>query len=101
MLHSCYCLVVIPLLAETHLTELFHRILVVDAPEALQIRRVMDRDGVEQRQAQRILAAQASRTQRLALADDTIDNSGDLRELDARVAALHRKYLALATHRSA
>ena len=100
-LDTPYCLVVIPLLVETRLTDLFHRTLVVDVPEALQVQRVMARDGVDREQAQRILAAQTTRTQRLALADDTIDNSGDLRELDARVAALHNKYLTLAAHRSA
>jgi len=91
-----YCLVVIPLLVETGMTDLAQRILVVDAPEAVQIRRVMQRDAVDETQARRILAAQADRSRRLALADDVIENSGTLSELDANVATLHEKYLALA-----
>lgn len=91
-----YCLVVVPLLVETGMTDMAHRILVVDVPAAFQIQRVMARDNVTEDQARRVLAAQASRAQRLALADDVIDNSGDLASLDAQVAALHEKYIVLA-----
>jgi dephospho-CoA kinase len=71
-------------------------VLVVDAPEAEQVRRVMARDGVAEEQAHRILAAQASRRQRLALADEIVENAGDLAALDHQVATLHRHYLTLA-----
>lgn len=91
-----YCLLVIPLLAETGMTDLVDRVLVVDAPEAERIRRVMARDGIDEAQARRILAAQADRDQRLALADEIVENAGDLAALDQRVAALHRHYLTLA-----
>jgi dephospho-CoA kinase len=91
-----YCLLVIPLLAETGMTDLVDRVLVVDAPEAEQVRRVMARDGVAEEQAHRILAAQASRRQRLALADEIVENAGDLAALDHQVATLHRHYLTLA-----
>lgn len=91
-----YGLLVIPLLAETGMTDLVDRVLVVDAPEAEQIRRMMARDGIDEIQARRILAAQANRSQRLALADDVLENIGDLDELDRQVAALHRYYSALA-----
>jgi len=57
---------------------------------------VMARDGMDELQARRILAAQAERSQRLALADDIIENDGDLAALDQQVAALHQRYLALA-----
>lgn len=100
VLTAPYCLVVIPLLVETGMTDLVDRILVVDAPEAEQIRRVMARDGVVQEQAHRILAVQARRDQRLALADDVLENAGDLDALTRQVAALHRYYLALASARS-
>lgn len=100
-LEAPYGLVVVPLLLEAGMADLFQRILVVDAPEALQVERVMRRDGVDSLQAQRMVAAQASRAQRLALADDVIENSGDLAELDTQVEALHRKYLALAAGKSA
>lgn len=91
-----YCLVVVPLLVETGMTDMADRILVVDVPAAFQIQRVMARDNVTEDQARHVLAAQASRAQRLALADDVIDNSGDLASLDVQVAALHQKYIAIA-----
>jgi dephospho-CoA kinase len=94
-LDAPYCLVVIPLLVETRLTGLVQRILVVDVPEEIQLSRVMARDGVNEEQARRVLAAQANRSQRLAWADDVIDNSGDLAVLQRKVAALHRLYLSL------
>jgi dephospho-CoA kinase len=94
-----YCLVVIPLLAETGMTDLVDRVLVVDAPEEEQIRRVMARDRIDVEQARRILAVQARRDQRLALADEIVENSGDLAELDQGVAALHRHYSSLAAAR--
>ncbi|MFO1370976.1 MAG: dephospho-CoA kinase [Candidatus Competibacteraceae bacterium] len=90
-----YCVVVIPLLAETGMTNLVDRILVVDVPEAEQIRRVMARDRVDEAQARRILAAQAHRDQRRALADELLENTNDLKVLDHQVAALHQYYLTL------
>ncbi len=94
-----YCLVVIPLLAETGMTDLVDRVLVVDALEAEQIRRVMARDRIDAAQARAILAAQARRDQRLALADDILENDGDFVALDRRVAALHQRYSTLAACR--
>ena len=96
-LQTAYCLLVIPLLAETGMTDLVDRVLVVDAPEAEQIQRVMARDGINETQARRILAAQADRSQRLALADEIVENAGDLAALDRQVTALHRHYSTLAT----
>ena len=96
-----YCLVAIPLLAETGMTDGLDRILVVDVPEAEQIRRVMTRDQIDEIQAQRILAVQASRAQRLALADDVIENIGDLEQLDRQIASLHQRYLTWAAAQSA
>lgn len=95
-----YCLVVIPLLAETGMSDLVDRVLVVDTPEAEQIRRVMARDRIDAIQARAILVAQAQRDQRLALANDILENDGDLVELDRRVTALHRHYSALAAHQA-
>ncbi|MFZ1640640.1 MAG: dephospho-CoA kinase [Candidatus Contendobacter sp.] len=96
-LTASYCLLVIPLLAETGMTDLVDRVLVVDAPEAERIRRVMARDGIDETQARRILAAQADRGQRLALADEVVENTGDLAALARQVATLHRHYSTLAT----
>ena len=95
-----YCLLAIPLLAEniTHYRWL-DRILLVDVPEAVQLERLIARDGIDRALAERMLAQQASRAERLALADDAIDNSSSEMALDAHVQALHQKYLALAAQR--
>lgn len=91
-----YCLLVIPLLIEAGQQDLVDRILVVDIDEPLQIERTGQRDARPESEIRAILAAQASRKQRLEEADDVIANSGDLATLEAQVEALHRKYLALA-----
>lgn len=92
-----YCLLAIPLLAENiaHYRWL-DRVLLVDVAESVQVERLIARDGIDRALAGRMLAQQASRAERLALADDVIDNSGSEAALDARVEALHRRYLALA-----
>jgi len=69
---------------------------VVDVPRDVQLQRLLHRDGSSSEQAARILAAQATREQRLAIADDLIDNSGGIDALDKQVAALHALYLSLA-----
>jgi len=95
-LDSPYCIIVIPLYAESSAYAWIDRVLVVDVIEDAQIERVMARDGISREQARAILNAQASRQDRLALADDILDNSGDLSELPEKVKALHEKYLSLA-----
>ena len=95
-----YCLLVIPLLAENidHYRWI-DRVLLVDAPVELQLSRLLARDGIDEALAQRMLAQQASREARLSTAHDVIDNGGDEAALDAAVAALHRRYLALTATR--
>ncbi len=88
-----YVVVVIPLLAEhPEYLELLDRVLVVDVPEAVQRERLMARDGSDAQQIEQILAAQASRTQRLSLADDVIDNQTDPAAITRRVAELDQQY---------
>jgi dephospho-CoA kinase len=87
---------VVPLLIENNLQRQADRVLVVDVDEAVQLQRTRQRDGVSLSQAQRILAAQVSREQRLACADDIIDNSGTPEQVLPRVAELHQRYLRLA-----
>lgn len=96
--HGPYCLLAIPLLAEnaSHY-DWVDRVLVVDAPEALQLDRLVRRDGIEESLARRMIERQATRERRLALAHDVIENSGDEAELDHAVARLHARYLALAS----
>jgi dephospho-CoA kinase len=91
-----YQLIVVPLLTESPLKSYVDRILVVDCAESTQIQRLLARDAETEDQARRILAAQSSREERLAVADDVINNDGDLAETGAQVAALHEIYLSLA-----
>lgn len=93
---SPYCIIVIPLFAESSAYAWIDRVLVVDVTEDAQIERVMARDGISRDQARAILNAQTGRQDRLALADDILDNSGNLSELPEKVKALHQKYLSLA-----
>jgi dephospho-CoA kinase len=72
-------------------------VLVIDAPESTQIERTMRRDGNEEAQVRSIMAAQASREQRLAAADDVIVNDGAITALDDKVRELHEQYLIMAT----
>lgn len=91
-----YQLLVIPLLAEGGRRDHVDRVLLVDAPEAVQVERLVTRDGVSGDQARASLAAQATRAQRLAIADDVITNSGPEDELRSAVVALDSKYRKLA-----
>lgn len=95
-----YVINAIPLLTETGGRRDLDRVLVVDCPEALQIERVMARDRVDEAAARAVIAAQAPRGARLAIADDVIVNDGDLASLEQAVRALHTRYLALAATRS-
>jgi dephospho-CoA kinase len=90
---------VIPLLVENRLESIVDRVLVVDCPEEHQIRRLMARDGESRQDALRILETQVPREQRLAAADDVIDNGGATADLPAQVALLDRKYRGLAAER--
>ncbi|WP_110685276.1 dephospho-CoA kinase [Salinicola aestuarinus] len=103
-----YCLLVSPLLLESGQREMTDRLLVVDVPTHVQIERTLARDGVDQQQVEAIIAAQIARDERLAAADDVIDNSAslaDLREkvvtLDACYRTLHRRPTSLSTSNGA
>ena len=93
---SDYVLWVVPLLVENQLHKNADRILVVDVTPATQLRRTMLRDNVPRELAEKMLAAQASREARLAIADDVIDNNGAPEAIVSDVARLHQRYLALA-----
>jgi dephospho-CoA kinase len=87
---------VIPLLVETGRAEAYDRVLVVDCPEEAQIERLLARDGISREQAEEILAAQASREERLDAAHDVIENTGTLEDLQRFVQTLHVNYALLA-----
>ncbi len=95
-LKTPYCIVCIPLLVETGWTASVQRVLVVDAPDELRRQRVVSRDGLSAAEFSAILAAQASRDERLAAADDVIVNDGGRDMLKQRVGELHRHYSQLA-----
>lgn len=92
-----YALLVVPLLAENAADyEWVDRILVVDVPRTTQRTRLVARDGITPELAEAMLDAQATRAQRLAIADEVIRNDRDLVDLDHEVATLHARYTALA-----
>jgi dephospho-CoA kinase len=93
---SPYVIFVSPLLTESAQHELCDRILVIDAPEEMQLQRTIQRDNNDAAQVQRIIASQASRQHRLQHADDVIENIGSLDHLTEQVALLHARYLQLA-----
>jgi dephospho-CoA kinase len=92
---SPYSILMSPLLLETEQHQLVDRILVVDTSEAEQQARASLRDNIRAGQIQAIMATQLGRQERLARAQDIIDNHGDLSALNEQVAALHQQYLAL------
>ena len=100
---SPYIILMIPLLIEARTRnpqwrERFDRILVIDCSEATQIARVMQRSALTPDAVRAIMAAQATRAERLAHADDVIDNDGPAAAITPQADALHHRYLALAGH---
>jgi dephospho-CoA kinase len=91
---GAYVIVAIPLLVETAGAKRFDRVLVVDCDPEVQLARLQARDGSTRAEAQRVLAAQATRAERLAVADDVIRNDGDIAALRDQVEKLHRQYVA-------
>ena len=95
-----YAIAMVPLLTEGGGRAAYpwlHRILVVDTPAAVQKARLMQRDGIDATLADQMMAAQASRAERLALADDIVVNDGDLAHLQRAADQLHARYVALAS----
>jgi dephospho-CoA kinase len=93
---SPYLILESPLLFETDQHTLTNRVLVVDVPEELQIKRACQRDNNNEAQIRAIMASQMARPDRLARADDVVDNSGTPEELSQAVLKLHQQYLVLA-----
>lgn len=94
-----YAIAAVPLLAESGGRKAYpwlQRILVIDVPEAVQLQRLLQRDGIDEALARRMMAVQAGREQRLAIADDVLVNDGPPGQLDAHVEALDRLYRTLA-----
>jgi dephospho-CoA kinase len=97
-----YVIFVVPLLIESGAwRERVSRIVVIDCPEALQIERVMRRNGLSEPQVRAIMAAQVSRDVRLAAADDVIVNDGDVAALIPQIERLHAEFCVLAANQAA
>ena len=90
--NSQYCILTSPLLLETEQWQKVDRILVIDVTEATQIQRSCNRDNTTEAQIRAIIAAQMPRSERLARADDVIDNNGALDALQAQIETLDRLY---------
>jgi len=90
-----YCIAVIPLLLEVEFYAFINRILVIDAPEHIQIERVMSRDNAAKEHVEAILKSQATRHDRIVRAHDIILNDGVMTDLAAQVEKLHEKYLQM------
>lgn len=92
-----YCIISIPLLVESKCHHLVDRVLVIDAPEELCVKRAARRDNTTPEQIRKIIASQATAEQRQAIADDIITNDGDLESLRQQVDKLHNLYKMTAT----
>lgn len=92
---SPYAILESPLLFESGQSELVARTLVIDVPEEIQVERASSRDGNEEEQIRRIIAAQIPRSERLQRTDDAVDNSGNLEALYSQLEPLHQSYLQL------
>ncbi|MDG3088984.1 dephospho-CoA kinase [Vibrio hannami] len=90
-----YGLFIVPLMVENKLHSMADRVLVVDVSPEIQIQRTIKRDNVSENQVKSILASQADRKQRLAIADDVILNDDETLDLLSRITELHTKYLSL------
>ena len=92
---SVYTLFVAPLLLETNSQEMCSRVVVVDVPKDVQIRRTAKRDKVSPNQVEQMVAAQMEREKRLEKADDVLLNSGTIEDLEKQVEELHKKYIQM------
>ena len=99
-LKGLYCIVAVPLLMETKQTKIVDRVLVVDCSLDTQLERVAKRDKLSREQILSIVASQMPRHQRIAQADDVIDNTSSLDQLAEQVKRLHNSYIFLATVRT-
>ena len=95
---SDYCIVVVPLIYETRSSSYYDRILVIDCDEEIQINRSAIRDNTKNKEIKKIISKQASREERLSIADDVILNNRTLDSLKEEVIKLHKKYIKMLNH---
>ena len=92
---SDYCIIVVPLIYETNSSKIYDRVLVIDCDVDVQISRTSKRDNQTKGDVENIINKQASREQRLSIADDVIVNNGSLDLLRNEVLKIHKKYLEI------
>ena len=92
---SNYCIIVVPLIFETNSSKIYDRILVIDCDVDVQISRTSKRDNQTKSDIENIVNEQATRGQRLSIADDVIVNNGSLDLLRNEVLKIHKKYLEI------
>ncbi|MCK5092606.1 MAG: dephospho-CoA kinase [Gammaproteobacteria bacterium] len=96
-IHAAYCILVIPLLIETRLTDMVDKVLVVDVSKNTQIERVKNRGKLSEDEIQSIIGIQCSREERLKAANEIVTNEGTLEDLAIQIAHLHQKFQQFAS----
>ena len=92
---SDYCIIVVPLIFETNSSKIYDRVLVIDCDVDVQISRTSKRDNQTKSDIENIINKQATREQRLSIADDVIVNNGSLDLLRNEVLKIHKRYLEI------
>ena len=92
---SPYTIIMVPLIYETNSKDNYNRILVIDCDEDIQISRAVSRDGASEEDIKKIINSQATKKERLSIADDVISNNSSIEKLSDKVLHLHKNYLEL------
>ena len=92
---SPYTIIMVPLIYETNSKDNYNRILVIDCDEDIQISRAVTRDGASEEDIKKIINSQATKQERLSIADDVINNNSSIEKLSEKVLHLHKNYLEL------
>ena len=92
---SPYTIIMVPLIYETNSKDNYNRILVIDCDEDIQISRAVARDGASEEDIKKIINSQATKKERLSIADDVISNNSSIEKLSEKVLHLHKNYLEL------
>lgn len=92
---SPYTIIMVPLIYETNSKDNYNRILVIDCDEDIQISRAVTRDGASEEDIKKIINSQATKHERLSIADDVISNNSSIEKLSEKVLHLHKNYLEL------
>ena len=95
---TAYCVAIIPLLVEQNWQDMVDRVLLIDTPQKLQIKRVRERDNLDDKMILSIIGSQANRDAKIAASDDIVVNDQDTENLKRQLTDLHQRYLLLAAN---